>query len=186
MAPFPIGLADTDWHRRLPSDRARLRPRVALAIATEERIGQAVADFFLGKAFRTSWRTAYSTVRVRNGGGAVNPRGLMANSKEAYDDLIEMGARVVAFSALTGRALPRRVHELISEAADLRGAWREFSGGGKPGAADLPIVDSVIDEVHMRANALECEIFGEVRYSDEAVDLSGLSAQMRSLLGSRE
>ena len=111
---------------------------------------------------------------------------MTANPNEAYDDLIEMGARVVAFSALTGRALPRRVHELISEAADLRGAWREFSGSGKPGTADLPIVDSVIDEVHMRANALECEIFGEVRYSDEAVDLSGLSAQMRSLLGSRE
>jgi hypothetical protein len=106
----------------------------------------------------------------------------MTNPNEAYDDLIEMGARVVAFSALTGRALPRGVHELISEAADLRGAWREFSGGGKPGTADLPIVDSVIDEVYSRANALQCEIFGEVRYADEAVDLDGLSAQMRRLL----
>jgi len=110
---------------------------------------------------------------------------MTANPNEAYDDLIEMGARVVAFSALTGRALPRRVHE-ISEAADLRGAWREFSGSGKPGTAALPIVDSVIDEVYTRANALQCEIFGEVRYTDEAVDLDGLSAQMRRLLGSRE
>ena len=28
------------------------------------------------------------------------------------------------------------MHELISEAADLRGAWREFSGSGKLGTAD--------------------------------------------------
>jgi hypothetical protein len=31
---------------RLVGLAARLRPRAALAIATEERIGQAVADFF--------------------------------------------------------------------------------------------------------------------------------------------
>src|SRR5262249_45835412 len=107
----------------------------------------------------------------------------MANSDRAYDDLIEISARVVAFSDLTGRTLPRRVHELISEAADLRGAWNEFSGSAKPGASVLPIVDSVIDEVCARANALRCELYGEVRYADDAVSAKNLSAQVRGVLG---
>jgi hypothetical protein len=107
----------------------------------------------------------------------------MATSDNAYDDLIEIGARVVAFSDLTGRALPRRVHELICEAADLRSAWHNFSGHGYPGTADLPIVDSVIDEVHERANALRCEIFGEVRYADDTTSVDDPSAQMRGLPG---
>lgn len=106
----------------------------------------------------------------------------MANADKRYDDLIEIGARVVAFSDLTGRALPRRVHELISEAADLRGAWNEFSGSAKPGTSVLPIVDSVIDEVCARANALRCELYGEVRYTDDAAVAEDLPAQMRGLL----
>jgi hypothetical protein len=85
-------------------------------------------------------------------------RTTMTNADRAYDDLIEIGACLVACSDLTGRAVPRRVHELISEAADLRGAWAEFSAGGRPGAADLPIVDAVIDDVNVRADALRNEI----------------------------
>jgi hypothetical protein len=100
----------------------------------------------------------------------------MPNADRAYDDLIEISARIIVFSDLTGRALPRRVHELISEAADLRGAWNGYSGAGTPGSADLPIVDAVIDEVYFRANA------GEVRYTG-AIDLGGLAAQMREHLG---
>jgi hypothetical protein len=107
----------------------------------------------------------------------------MANPGNAYDDLIEIGARVVAFSDLTGRALPRRVHELICEAADLRSAWHNFSGHGNPGTTDLPIVDSVIDEVQARANALRCEIFGEVRYADDMSSANDPSAQVRGLSG---
>jgi hypothetical protein len=107
----------------------------------------------------------------------------MANPDNAYDDLIEIGARVVALSDLTGRALPRRVHELICEAADLRSAWDNFSGRGKPGTSDLPIVDSVIDEVHARANALRCEIFGEVRYADKTSSENDLRTQMDRPLG---
>jgi hypothetical protein len=96
-------------------------------------------------------------------GGAI-----MATADKAYEDLIEIGARVVAFSILTGRVLPHRVHDLISEAADRRGAWDKFSGGVRPGISDLPIVDVVIEEVYARANALRCEIFGSVRYADNA------------------
>ena len=107
----------------------------------------------------------------------------MTNADKAYDDLIEISARVVAFSVLTGRALPPRVHELISEAADLRGAWEKFSASKKPGTADLPIVDLVIDEVYARANALRCEIFGEIRYPDDTAGVNDLSAEMRGLLG---
>jgi hypothetical protein len=87
-------------------------------------------------------------------------RTTMTNADRAYDDLIEIGACLVACSDLTGCAVPRRVHELISEAADLRGAWAEFSAGGRPGAADLPIVDAVIDDVNVRADALRNEIVG--------------------------
>jgi hypothetical protein len=108
----------------------------------------------------------------------------MTGTDKAYDDLIEIGARVVAFSDLTGCALPRRVHELISEAADLRGAWETFAAKGDPGCADLPIVDAVIDEVYLRANALRCQIFGQVRYSDTAPEaLDDLSERMREQLG---
>jgi hypothetical protein len=106
----------------------------------------------------------------------------MTNADQAYDELIEIGARIIALSDLTGRSLPHRVHQLISEAADLRGAWDEFSGDRKPGSADLPIVDAVIDEVYTRANALRCEVFGEVRYAGTA-DVTGLAAQMRAQLG---
>jgi hypothetical protein len=106
----------------------------------------------------------------------------MTDADQAYDDLIEIGARIVAFTDLTGRALPHRVHELISEAADLRGAWDTFSSGATPGSADLPIVDAVIDEVYTRANALRCEVFGEVRHARTG-DISGLAAQMRAQLG---
>ena len=108
----------------------------------------------------------------------------MTGTDKAYDDLIEIGARVVAFSDLTGRALPPRVHELISEAAGLRGAWDKFAGNGNPVCADLPIVDAVIDEVYLRANALRCEIFGQVRYSDtEPEALDDLAERMRDQLG---
>jgi len=108
----------------------------------------------------------------------------MTGTDKAYDDLIEIGARVVAFSDLTGRAIPPRVHELISEAADLRGAWDKFSGNRGPGCADLPIVDAVIDEVYLRANALRCEIVGQVRYSDtEPETLEDLAERMREQLG---
>jgi hypothetical protein len=106
----------------------------------------------------------------------------MTDAGQAYDDLIEIGARIIAFSDLTGRALPRRVHELISEAADLRGAWDQFAADAKLGSADLPIVDAVIDEVYARANALCCEVFGEVRYAGTA-DAGAVAAQMRELLG---
>jgi hypothetical protein len=106
----------------------------------------------------------------------------MTNADQAYDDLIEISARIIVFSDLTGRALPRRVHELISEAADLRGAWDKYSGEGAPGSADLPIVDAVIDEAYVRANSLRCEIFGEVRYAG-TTDVSSLAAQMREQLG---
>jgi hypothetical protein len=109
----------------------------------------------------------------------------MTGIDKAYDDLIEIGARVVAFSDLTGRALPPRVHDLISEAADLRGAWDTFSANGTtPGCAELPIVDAVIDEVYLRANALRCQIFGQVRYSDTAPEaLDDLAERMRDQLG---
>ena len=106
----------------------------------------------------------------------------MTEADQAYDDLIEIGARVIAFGVLTGRALPQRVHQFISEAADLRGAWDEFTADGKPGNAELPIVDAVIDEVYARANALRCQLFGEVRYPPSA-EVSGLAAQMRAHLG---
>ena len=66
--------------------------------------------------------------------------------------------------------------------ADLRGAWVEYSGEEAPGSADLPIVDAVIDDVYFRANALRCEISGEVRYA-ATPDMNGLAAQMRELLG---
>jgi hypothetical protein len=122
----------------------------------------------------------------------------MTNADRAYDDLIEIGACLVACSDLTGRAVPRRVHELISEAADLRGAWAEFSAGGRPGAADLPIVDAVIVEVNVRADALRNEIVGTVRRAaqraadackeTDPVDaapttLHDMAAQMRQQLG---
>jgi hypothetical protein len=106
----------------------------------------------------------------------------MTNADQAYDELIEIGARIIAFSDLTGRPLPQRVHQLISEAADLRGAWDEFCGDRIPGGADLPIVDAVIDEVYTRANALRCEVFGEVRYAG-TTDVGGLASQMREHLG---
>jgi hypothetical protein len=89
----------------------------------------------------------------------------MTNADQAYDDLIEISARSIAFGNLTGRALPRRVHQLISEAAYLRGAWDKYSGEGPPGSADLPIVDAVIEEAYSRADSLRGEIFGEVRYA---------------------
>jgi hypothetical protein len=87
----------------------------------------------------------------------------MPNADRAYDDLIEISARIIAVSNLTGRALQRRVHQLISEAADLRGAWDKYSAKGPPGSADLPIVDEIIDEAYSRAASLRGEIFGEVR-----------------------
>jgi hypothetical protein len=133
----------------------------------------------------------------------------MTNADQAYDDLIEISARTIAVSNLTGRALPRRVHQLISEAADLRGAWDKYSAKGPPGAADLPIVDEIIDEAYSRADSLRGEIFGEVclqrvdvaarllarrqdrvagttdvsevRYAG-TTDVSGLDAQVRELL----
>jgi hypothetical protein len=103
----------------------------------------------------------------------------MTDAGQAYDDLIETGARIIAFSDLTGRALPRRLHELISEAADLRGAWDQFAADAKLGSADF---DAVIDEMYARANALCCEVFGEVRYAGTA-DAGTVAAQMRELLG---
>ena len=87
----------------------------------------------------------------------------MTNADRAYDDLIEISARIIAVSNLTGHALPRRVHQLISEAADLRGAWVKYSAKGPPGSADLPIVDEIIDEAYSRADSLRGEIVGEVR-----------------------
>jgi hypothetical protein len=89
-------------------------------------------------------------------------RTTMTNAHSAYDDLIEIGACLVACSGLTGRAVPRRVHELICEAADLRGAWAQFAAGTRPGAAELPLVDAVIDDINVRANALRNEIVGTV------------------------
>jgi hypothetical protein len=106
----------------------------------------------------------------------------MTNADQAYDDLIEISARIIAFSNLTGRAVPRRMHELISEAADLRGAWDKYSGESTPGSVDLPVVDEIIDEVYSRANSLRREIVGEVRNAG-TTDLSGLAAQMRKQLG---
>ena len=117
----------------------------------------------------------------------------MSNTEGAYDDLIEIGACLVACSDLTGRAVPRRVHELISEAADLRGAWAQFAAGAKPGAADLPIVDAVIDDVNVRAKALRNEIVGTVRRAAqraaaarrkaEPATLHDMAMQMRRALG---
>jgi len=122
----------------------------------------------------------------------------MMDARKPYDDLIEISACAVAFSDLTGRALPRRIYELISEAADLHGAWAGFSADGKPGTAELPIVDAVIDEVFARANALRVEIFGDThRAAEHTTDafaqakppeifretLDGLAAQMREHLG---
>jgi hypothetical protein len=49
---------------------------------------------------------------------------MSANS--SYDDLIEISACTLVLSDLIGREVPRRVHELISKAADLRGAWDGF------------------------------------------------------------
>jgi hypothetical protein len=86
----------------------------------------------------------------------------MTNAQRAYNDLIEIGACLVACSDLTGRAVPRRVHELISEAADLRGAWAQFADDASPGTVDLPIVDAVIEDVNVRADALRDEIFSTV------------------------
>jgi hypothetical protein len=122
---------------------------------------------------------------------------IMTNADNAYDDLIEIGACLVACSDLTGRAVPRRVHELISEAADLRGAWAAFAAGASPGAADLPIVDAVIDDVNVRANALRNEIVGTVRRAARAAasrrqaepadaaptTLHDMAMQMRRALG---
>jgi hypothetical protein len=104
----------------------------------------------------------------------------MTNADQAYDDLIEISARIIALSNLTGRAVPRRVYELIGEAASLRGAWDNHSGEGTLGSA-TPIVDAIFDETYFRANSLCGEIVGEVRY--DATDLSGQAAQMREQLG---
>jgi hypothetical protein len=129
-----------------------------------------------GGVWRREWRVAHAVTAGAYCGVQGRTEMTMTNADQAYDDLIEIGARIIAFSDLTGRALPRRVQELISQAADLRGAWNGYSGGGTPGSADLPIVDAVIDEVYFRANA------GEVRYTG-AIDLGGLAAQMREHLG---
>jgi hypothetical protein len=124
-------------------------------------------------------------------------RTTMTNTEKAYDDLIEIGACLVACSDLTGRAVPRRVHELISEAADLRGAWAAFSEAGSPGTADLPLVDAVIDDVNVRASALRNEIVGTVRRAaqyaaaarrpatpaDAPGSLHDMAMQMRRALG---
>ena len=134
----------------------------------------------------------------------------MTNADRAYDDLIEISARIIAVSNLTGHALPRRVHQLISEAADLRGAWDKYSAKGPPGSADLPIVDEIIRKAYSRANSLRGEILWEVRLQQVdgaaqllarrqdrvagtadvsevrdagTTDVSGLDAQVRELLG---
>jgi hypothetical protein len=88
----------------------------------------------------------------------------MIDAKQArYADLIECCARSLAFDGLTEVALPKLVSELTSEAIDLRNGWADFSVSAGVGAADLPIVDTVIFEVLARASALRNDIVGDGR-----------------------
>jgi hypothetical protein len=122
----------------------------------------------------------------------------VVSADNSYDDLIEISACALVLSDLTGREVPRRVHELISEAADLRGAWDGFSEDRRPGASELPIVDAVVEDVLSRANVLRVECFsnmpGAKEYGADAprpieqVDcgpetLASVAAQMRRALG---
>ena len=94
-----------------------------------------------------------------------------------YADLIECSARVLAFDGLIEAALPDLVSVLTSEAIDLRNGWADFSTVEQLGAADLPIVDAVIADVFARANALRCEVFGNMRRAAERAP--GALAQMK-------
>jgi len=133
--------------------------------------------------------------------GAATQAVMSANS--SYDDLIEISACTLVLSDLTGREVPRRVHELISEAADLRGAWDGFPEDRGPGTTALPLVDAVVEDVLIRANALRIECFNSIPGTDEyaaeapraieQVDcgqldygpetLASIAAQMRRALG---
>jgi hypothetical protein len=85
----------------------------------------------------------------------------------------------------------------------LRGAWDGFPEDRGPGTTELPIVDAVVEDVLIRANALRIECFnnmpGTEEYAAEAsravepVDcgqlgcgpetLASIAAQMRRALG---
>lgn len=92
---------------------------------------------------------------------------IMDEKPGRYADLIECSARILAFDGLVEAALPDLVSALTSEAIDLRNGWTDFSSDERPGTTDLPIVDAVIADVFTRANALRCEVFGNMRHGAE-------------------
>jgi hypothetical protein len=94
-----------------------------------------------------------------------------------YADLIECSARILAFDGLVEAALPDLASVLTSEAIELRNGWADFSPDEQPGTADLPIVEAVIADVFARANALRCEVFGNMRRT--AVRTTDALAQMK-------
>jgi hypothetical protein len=102
---------------------------------------------------------------------------IMDETLARYADLIECSARILAFDGLVEAALPDLASVLTSEAIDLRNGWADFSADEQPGTADLPIVEAVIADVFARANALRCEVFGNMRRT--AVRTTDALAQMK-------
>jgi hypothetical protein len=77
--------------------------------------------------------------------------------KVAYQELIEVAARVIAFTDIASVPLPKLVTYLQTEAVALRGGWDSFDERAPPGTQDLPVADQVADEVIARANQLRLE-----------------------------
>jgi hypothetical protein len=91
--------------------------------------------------------------------------------KIAYDELVEVAARCLAFTDITAVPLSKLVTTLQVEAVDLRGGWEGFDENAPPGSQNLPIADQVADEVFRRANELRREF---VEHIGRAVALQEL------------
>ncbi len=93
--------------------------------------------------------------------------------KIAYQELVEVAARCVAFADITAAPLPKLVATLQVEAIELRGGWKKFDDSAPPGTQNLPIADQVADEVFRRANELRVEFLKHIRGAAAVLESRG-------------
>jgi hypothetical protein len=89
---------------------------------------------------------------------------MRARDRQRYRELIDVAACVLAFH--TAKPLPRVVHELLAEAADLRHGWQGYNPDTDPGETHLPVVDEVIDAMVDRANVLRRELVARLHLAN--------------------
>jgi hypothetical protein len=85
----------------------------------------------------------------------------MGEAEAKVADIIELAARWLAFDPGEGR-LPRILSDLTSEAVALSDGGGDFSADDKPGPADLPVVDEILNTVIDRANRLRRRFAAEI------------------------